>query len=127
MKRINILLASAFLTLGACVVSTAPGPTPVGPPPPGGEGRPRAAALTGHITDAATGAPIGRAAIDVVIENQGRYTQQTDASGNFAMTDIPPGTYNLRVRRDGYRPWQSELITLQPGTNQPLNVSLTKK
>jgi hypothetical protein len=129
MKKTALLLASLVLTLGACVVSTTPAPVgPAGPPPPPAAGvRESDASLSGHITDAATGAPIGRAAVDIVIQGEGKYTQQTDASGNFAMTGVPPGEYRLRVRRDGYKPWQSELVTLHGGENAPLNVSLPKK
>ena len=57
----------------------------------------------------------------------GKYTQQTDPSGNVSLTDIPLGTYNLRVRRDGYRLWEQAGVTLHPGTNEPLNVALPKK
>ena len=129
MRSLSTLLVASLLSLGACLVQPAGGGPPpvahpVGPAPEPGA---TTAELAGMVVDAQTHAPIGRAAIDVVVENVGKYTAQTDASGHFAMSGIEPGTYNLRVRRDGYQPWQTANITLQAGHNQDLDVALVKK
>ena len=83
--------------------------------------------LAGNVIDAQTHQPISRAAIDIVVSGQGKYTQQTDAAGNFAMSDIPPGEYALRVRRDGYLPWEQRVVMLHAGENPTLNVALQHK
>jgi Carboxypeptidase regulatory-like domain len=149
MRSLRTVLLAMLVSTGACVVTPArggprpeppqgnepppaepgppPPPAPGPPPPPAPAPAPRAAMLAGTIVDAQTGLPIGRAAIDIVVAGVGKYTQQTDAQGNFAMTDIPPGEYALRVRRDGFRPWEQIHVMLHAGENPPLNVALQRK
>jgi hypothetical protein len=122
-----MLLLATLVSAGACVVQPASGPQGTVPVARNEGPAMSGANLRGTVIDAQTHAPISRAAIDIVVEGQGKYTQQTDAQGTFAMTNVPPGQYKLRVRRDGYNVWQSELVTLQPGENPPLDVALVKK
>jgi Carboxypeptidase regulatory-like domain len=124
MRSLRTLLFMMLVSTGACMVQA--GQPHGGGPPPSHESA-RSAMLAGNVVDAQTHQPIGRAAIDVVVAGVGKYTQQTDASGNFAMTDIPPGEYALRVRRDGFRPWEQTHVMLRAGENPPLNVALERK
>ena len=129
MRILRMTLVTLLLGLSACVVKGAAGagtmpPPSEGPPPPAHEG---GANLHGSVVDASTHQPIMKAAIDVAVENVGKYTQQTGADGTFDLRDIPPGDYKLRVRREGYQPWMSGVVTLRPGDNPPLDVALTKK
>lgn len=56
--------------------------------------------LTGKITDASTGAPIPAAEVTI----QGKdFIGRTDASGTYAIADIPnPGEYTVKFTADGY-------------------------
>jgi len=60
--------------------------------------------LTGVVVDATTQSPLG----DVVVTARspslvGEQTVTTDADGNFEMTLLPAGTYDLLVKRDGFQ------------------------
>lgn len=61
----------------------------------------------GCITDATTGEGVANADITIMYFEQGRngiYAGEctTDASGNFTMPQMAPGTYQLRIDADGY-------------------------
>ena len=58
------------------------------------------ATLFGRITDAATGAPLEGARIEL---DGGERAVSTDASGAFRFRALEPGRYTLRVTRLGYR------------------------
>jgi hypothetical protein len=137
MRILRMLSLALLVSTAACVVTPARSSHSMPPPPPG-DNQPATegnvapphrggATLRGVVVDAATHAPISRAAIDIVIENVGSYTQQTDTNGVFEMNDVPGGKYNLRVRRDGYNVWQTAGVWLGDGTDQQLNVALVHK
>lgn len=63
-----------------------------------------AGSLTGVVVDATTQAPLG----DVVVTARspaliGEQSVTSDADGNFEMTLLPAGTYDLLVKRDGFQ------------------------
>jgi TonB family protein len=65
-----------------------------------------AGSLTGIVVDATTQAPLG----DVLVTARspaliGEQSVTTDADGNFEMTLLPAGTYDLLVKRDGFQPF----------------------
>ena len=62
------------------------------------------ASLAGVVVDANTQSPLG----DVVVTARspaliGEQTVTTDADGNFEMTLLPAGTYDLLVKREGFQ------------------------
>ena len=74
------------------------------------------AVLTGMVVDAATQSPLG----DVVVVARspalpGEQTVVTDPSGAFEMTLLPPGTYSLAVKRDGFQTYSPEGLVLKGG------------
>jgi TonB family protein len=74
------------------------------------------AVLTGMVVDAATQSPLG----DVVVIARspvlpGEQTVVTDSSGAFEMTLLPPGTYSLAVKRDGFQTYSPEGLVLKGG------------
>src|ERR1700687_1879371 len=74
------------------------------------------AILAGMVVDAATQSPIADA--QVVARSPslpGEQTVLTDSSGTFEMTFLPPGTYSLAVRRDGFQPFSPEGLVLKGG------------
>ena len=72
------------------------------------------AVLTGMVVDAATQSPLGDA---VVIARSpalpGEQAVVTDSSGAFEMTLLPPGTYSLAVKRDGFETYSPEGLVLK--------------
>jgi len=74
------------------------------------------AVLTGMVVDAATQSPLGDA---VVIARSpalpGEQAVVTDSSGAFEMTLLPPGTYSLAVKRDGFETYSPEGLLLKGG------------
>jgi TonB family protein len=74
------------------------------------------AILTGMVVDAATQSPVPDAL--VVARSPalpGEQSVITDASGAFEMTLLPPGTYSLAVKRDGFLPYSPEGLVVRGG------------
>ena len=61
--------------------------------------------LTGQVTDQDSGAAIGSARISV-----GGKVGQTDANGDYTLTDIPPGLHNMHISADGYEDYKGEVV-----------------
>src|SRR5882762_3394711 len=74
------------------------------------------AVLTGMVVDAATQSPLGDA---VVVARSpalpGEQAVVTDSSGAFEMTLLPPGTYSLAVKRDGFETYSPDGLVLKGG------------
>ena len=62
-------------------------------------GAQQTAAINGHVVDATTKAPIGRAQVQIVGTTRGVATAE---DGRFRITGLPAGTYQVRVLRIGY-------------------------
>src|SRR5579862_3625706 len=61
--------------------------------------------LEGQVLDAATGAPVRKAAVALRSVDpgvNGIFSTSTDASGKFAMKDLEPGHYRMNVSHNGY-------------------------
>jgi len=59
---------------------------------------PLTGSITGRVTDSADGLPIAGATV-----SDGARSVVTDASGNYAIYDIPPGSYTITAHEDGYQ------------------------
>src|SRR5260221_7290290 len=70
--------------------------------------------LTGIVVDAATQAPLADAVVTArspaLLGEQGA---ATDKDGSFEMTLLPPGTYGLTVKHDGYQAFAPEGLVLK--------------
>ena len=65
--------------------------------------------IEGYVLRAGTSTPIPRARVDVRRESggpAGLLAAVTDASGKFAIRNVPPGRYRVSASRDGYMPAQ---------------------
>jgi TonB family protein len=76
--------------------------------------QPATGSLTGVVVDAATQSPLADA---VVIARGpslvGEQSAVTDEAGAFEMTLLPPGTYGLTVKRDGFQAFAPEGLVLK--------------
>jgi hypothetical protein len=109
----SILSVLIVMLLSSCLVTTStrggsrppppnePAPPPGRPQPPPPAPAPRY--LEGTVTDATSGKPVGRAAVDVTSPMiKGEMTTQTDENGYYRTKELPPGEFALRCRREGY-------------------------
>ncbi len=81
--------------------------------------------ITGTITDS-TGAVVPQAVVDVT--NQGTTqlrTATTDNSGSYIVPQLPPGTYDISVKKAGFATENRANVQLQVNQNATLNFSLS--
>src|ERR1043166_4397053 len=70
--------------------------------------------LTGIVVDAGTQAPLADATVTAHSPALlGEQSAVTDKDGSFEMTFLPPGTYGLSVKRDGYQAFSPEGLVLK--------------
>jgi len=81
--------------------------------PPSGPGT-----VFGNVTDADTKAAIS--GVTIKIDNK---TTQTDENGNYTITGIQPGNYNLTATKDLYLPYSTS-VQILAGTSTSINISL---
>lgn len=71
--------------------------------------------LQGRVLDAATGAPVVAAGVDVdMTPGDLRRGTRTDASGGYRITGLPVGRYRVTIRRGGYNN-ASGIVLIGPG------------
>ncbi len=75
--------------------------------------------LTGRITDAADRKPLSGAIISLA----GMSSIKTDQQGNYAIANLAPGTYQLRVKRGGYAS-ETRAVTVRFGSPTRQDVAL---
>jgi large repetitive protein len=83
------------------------------------------ATIRGRVTDANTGEPIQSAGVITVISGSGIVVASTltDQEGNYILTGLAPGDYNVIFSADGYVR-QTVMITLRPNETVILNAAL---
>ncbi len=79
-----------------------------------------AGGLNGSVTDKTDGEPIIGAS--VMLENT-TLGAASDFDGNYAIQNIPAGTYNLKITGVGYAP-QTKSVTIADGQTATLNLQL---
>lgn len=88
-------------------VGVSAGTSPQGQPPRGVSARPGTAVIRGVVVDGASGAPLRRAAVSLVIEEPdleaSRVVATTaDTNGQFEFTGVPAGRVQVTASRTGY-------------------------
>ena len=64
-----------------------------------------AGVLQGRLVDQDSGAPVSGAVVTLRAPSSGQvHSARSDTSGIFRLENLPPGTWNLRLERLGYRP-----------------------
>lgn len=82
--------------------------------------------LTGIVVDATTQAPLADALVTAHSPALlGEQSAVTDAQGGFEMTLLPPGTYGLTVKRDGYQTFEPSVLLLK-GKKIKIKLSIAK-
>ena len=83
------------------------------------------AVLSGTAADAATKGPLTDVLVTATSPNlQGEQVAITDGSGLYRLPQLPPGTYQLRFERDGYKPLARGGILLRVDQTLRFNVEL---
>lgn len=83
------------------------------------------AAVTGIVT---TKDGLGLGGVAVVLQNltSGRSLPKiSNGDGSFRYVNLPPGRYQIKATRDGYRPFAQGDINLSPGDVFPLILAMT--
>ena len=82
------------------------------------------ATITGLVTDASAAAVAG-ATVQAVNQATGlEHTAQSNAAGNYVITALPIGTYDLTATSDGFQTLFRPNITLSAGTRARVDVEL---
>ena len=72
--------------------------------PPAVAGQVLYGSLTGTVTDQ-TGAAVPGAKVDIISPSTGvMRSVVTDERGSYLVADLPPGTYDVTIDKDGFRP-----------------------
>jgi len=86
----------------------------------------RGVSVSGRITDAASGAAVANAAIELRRKDAAPELRATlsDAAGAFSFAEVPSGSYEASVRKAGYGA-ASAAVTVGGGSTPPVEVKLT--
>jgi thermitase len=76
--------------------------------------------ITGSVTDAGSGSPIAGAMV-----TDSTRTATTDASGEYTMADVSPGTYEVTASKSGYES-SSLTVTVLEGNTALADLALTR-
>ncbi len=77
--------------------------------------------IDGLIVDAQTGLALTDATVAVIDRD---VTVTSDARGEFRLSSLQPGLYQLRVARSGYQPAESDTIALTAGSAATVTLAL---
>src|SRR5581483_3230558 len=82
------------------------------------------AGVTGRVLDP-TGAAVANAQVKMV-ETDTQYSRETntDASGNYTISNLPVGPYSLEVKAQGFKTYTQPGIVLEVGNNIQVNATL---
>lgn len=76
-----------------------------------------------------TGLPIRQASVLVTALDKGgelTFSAQTDASGSYIFSSVPPGIYTMRIQKNGYKTHEEPVIPVSADVTSEVNVRLTQ-
>lgn len=81
--------------------------------------------ITGTVTDAASNSPIPDLVVTATSPAlQGERIAVTDAAGIYRLSQLPPGTYTLRLSRESYKPFTRPDVQVRLDRTIRVNVQL---
>jgi Carboxypeptidase regulatory-like domain/TonB-dependent Receptor Plug Domain len=102
-----------FVFAAAALGQAPPSPRPASAP----------ASLTGIVTDQ-TGAVLPGATVTVSSPTGSPQTATTNDKGEYAVKDLPPGTYTLSVSAPNFKDFHTDSLTLTAGQTLPIDAVL---
>lgn len=79
--------------------------------------------ITGHVSDA-TGAAVAGATVTMTnVSTSGSRTTTTTDAGDYSLPSVPPGTYNIKVERTGFKATITNNVSVQ--VQQTVRLDLT--
>jgi protocatechuate 3,4-dioxygenase beta subunit len=91
-------------------------------PAPASKSKP-AGSMNGVVTDMA-GVPIPGARVSTTNAAGFLQSAEADAKGNYTLTGLPPGTYDVAASAPGFKSFQAQGIMLGPADSIPLDATL---
>src|SRR5579864_1856918 len=80
--------------------------------------------IVGTVADASGGLVPG-AAVTAINSLTGReFNASTDAAGRFSFPTLPVGDYRIRVAKDGFQPFRSEMFHLDADQSRQISATL---
>jgi len=83
------------------------------------------AGLTGRVTDPSKAAIAGAKVAAIRMETNFRYETVSNASGEYVLTNLPPGTYRLEVERAGFKKLIKPDVILHVQDALPIDFEMT--
>ena len=81
--------------------------------------------MIGNVVDASTKAPVADVVVTATSPGlQGEQVVVTDATGQYRVPQLPPGTYTLRFEKESYRPYSRTAIDVIADRTLRLNIEL---
>ncbi len=81
--------------------------------------------IAGRVLDSSTGRAIGGASVVIVGTEDGR--AETDLEGRFGITDVPVGTYEVRITKPRYGSALIENVEVTAGRQSDMSASLAPR
>lgn len=76
--------------------------------------------ISGVVADSALGTPLSGTTVSI-----GEYTARTGPDGHYQLHKVPPGSYTLTARIEGYNPYQRQL-DVRGGQEVVLDINLSR-
>jgi outer membrane receptor for ferrienterochelin and colicins len=112
LNRVRRVLASTLFALGSLPLAAAPLLAQAG-------------SVTGKVTDASTGQPLGDANVSAISAGSPAQTTRTSADGAYRLSGLPAGTYTVTVTKVGYQLRRMPNIDVSNGATVTLNTALS--
>jgi len=80
--------------------------------------------IAGGVIHSDSKKPLSNVSVTAYSSNKKEKVVVTDANGNYAFSELKPGTYKLIFEKEGYRKVTKEKVTIRPEEGCLLNVEM---